>query len=107
MGGAIAASTRVSELARLWLDAPHGWSTGKERTYRSVIGNQIVPALGELRLHEVTTGVINRALRAIADRHGPSVRPSRPRRACPGCSGWRSRTARCRPLDGSGSLGRR
>lgn len=75
-GGAIAASTRVSELARLWLDAPHGWSTGTERTYRSVIGNQVVPALGELRLREVTTGVVSRALRAIAERHGPSAAKS-------------------------------
>lgn len=75
-GGAIVASTRVSELARLWLDAPHGWSTGTERTYRSVIGNQVVPALGELRLREVTTGVVSRALRAIADRHGPSAAKS-------------------------------
>lgn len=48
-GDAIAASTHLSELARLWLDAPHGWSTGTERTYRSVVGNQVVPALGELR----------------------------------------------------------
>ena len=75
-GGAIAASTRVAELARLWLDAPHGWSTGTERTYRSVVGNQVVPALGELRLREVTTGVVSRALRAIADRHGPSAAKS-------------------------------
>lgn len=75
-GGAIAPSTRVSELARLWLDAPHGWSTGTERTYRSVIGNQVAPALGELRLREVTTGVVSRALRAIADRHGPSAAKS-------------------------------
>ncbi|WP_375474622.1 hypothetical protein [uncultured Jatrophihabitans sp.] len=63
-GGAIAASTRVSELAVLWLDAPHGWSTGTERTYRSVIGNPVVPALGELRVREVTTGVVSRALAA-------------------------------------------
>ncbi len=75
-GGAIAGSTRVSELARLWLDAPHGWSTGTERTYRSVIGNQVVPALGELRLREVTTGVVSRALRAISERHGPSAAKS-------------------------------
>jgi integrase len=75
-GGAVAASTRVAELARIWLDAPHGWSTGTERTYRSVIGNQIVPALGELRLREVTTGVVSRALRAIADLHGPSAAKS-------------------------------
>jgi hypothetical protein len=45
-GGAIAATMHVSELARLWLEAPHRWSTGTERTYRSVVRNQVVPALG-------------------------------------------------------------
>ncbi len=85
-GGAIAASTRVSELARLWLDAPHGWSTGTERTYRSVIGKQVSPALGELRMQEVTPGVVSRAIAAIASGTA-RARRSRPRRACPGCSG--------------------
>lgn len=60
--GAIAAATHVSELARLWLEVPHGWSTGTERTYRSVVRNQVVPALGELRLREVTAGVVSRVL---------------------------------------------
>jgi integrase len=74
--GAIVASAQVSDLARLWLDAPHGWSTGTERTYRSVVRNQVVPALGELRLREVTAGVVSRALRAMAERHGPSAAKS-------------------------------
>jgi hypothetical protein len=74
--GAIVASTHVSDLAQVWLDAPHGWSTGTGRTYRSVIGNQVVPALGELRLREVTAGVVSRAVRAIAERHGPSAAKS-------------------------------
>ncbi len=69
--GATVASNHVSDLAQLWLDAPHGWSTGTERTYRSVIRNQVVPALGELRLREVSAGVVSRALRVIAERHGP------------------------------------
>ena len=76
VSGAIAASTNVAGLARLWLDAPHGWSTGTERTYRSVISNQVVPALGQLRLREVTPGVVSRALRAISERHGPSAAKS-------------------------------
>jgi integrase len=74
--GATVAATHVSELARLWLDAPHGWSTGTERTYRSVVGNQVVPALGDLQLREVTAGVVSRALRAISERHGPSAAKS-------------------------------
>ncbi|MDQ6851585.1 MAG: tyrosine-type recombinase/integrase [Actinomycetota bacterium] len=73
---AVTASIRVADLAQLWLEAPHGWSTGTERTYRSVIRSQVVPALGELRLREVTAGVVSRALRAIAERHGPSAAKS-------------------------------
>ncbi|PZS25128.1 MAG: hypothetical protein DLM59_20750 [Pseudonocardiales bacterium] len=74
--GATVASNHVSDLAQLWLDAPHGWSTGTERTYRSVIRSQVVPALGELRLREVSAGVVSRALRVIAERHGPSAAKS-------------------------------
>ncbi|HEV7204791.1 MAG TPA: tyrosine-type recombinase/integrase [Jatrophihabitans sp.] len=74
--GAITSSTLLSELAALWLEAPHGWSTGTERTYKSVIRNQVVPALGALRAREVTPGVVSRALRAIAERHGPSAAKS-------------------------------
>ena len=74
--GAIAPSTRVSELALAWLAAPHGWSTGTERTYRSVVRNQVVLALGDLRLREVTAGVVTRALRAIAERHGAGAAKS-------------------------------
>lgn len=75
-GSAILASTRVAELAGLWLDARHSWSTGTERTYRSVVRNQVVPALGDLRLREVTAGTVTRAIRAIAERHGPSAAKS-------------------------------
>lgn len=53
--------------------AVHDWSTGTTRTYGSVVRNQVVPALGDLRLREVTAGTVSRALRAIADRHGPGA----------------------------------
>lgn len=74
--GAIAPSTRVAELAEAWLAAPHAWSTGTERTYRSVVRNQVVPAFGALRLREVTAGVVTRALRTIAERHGAGAAKS-------------------------------
>lgn len=63
------------ELARLWLDAPHAWSTGTGRTYRSYQQSGRSGA-GELGLREVTAGVVSRALRTIADRHGPSAAKS-------------------------------
>jgi hypothetical protein len=35
-----------------------------------MVGTQIKPALGELRLREVTPGLVNRALRALSERSG-------------------------------------
>ncbi|MPQ96473.1 hypothetical protein GB931_00755 [Modestobacter sp. I12A-02628] len=47
--GVITASSRVSALVEAWL-AHHGWSTGTERTYRSVIRTSVLPAFGQLTL---------------------------------------------------------
>src|SRR5262249_53619603 len=44
-GVGVRPSTRVRELADLWLDTSSSWSTGTERTYRSVVKSQVVPAL--------------------------------------------------------------
>jgi integrase len=78
--GAITADTRMAVLADAWLDADHDWSTGTERTYRSVIRKQVKPALGQLCLREVTPGVVSRALSAIAKSSGPGAAKSA--RAC-------------------------
>jgi integrase len=78
--GAIGAGMRLENLADAWLEAAHGWSTGTERTYRSVVRNQVKPALGRLLVREVTAGVISRALSAIAKTSGPGAAKSA--RAC-------------------------
>jgi hypothetical protein len=78
--GAITAAMRLASLADTWLDAPHGWSTGTERTYRSVVRKQVKPALGELCVREATPGVVSRALAAIARSSGASAAKST--RAC-------------------------
>jgi hypothetical protein len=53
--------------------ADHGWSTGTERTYRSVVKTQVKPAFGQLCLREVTPGVVGRALTTIARNSGPGA----------------------------------
>jgi hypothetical protein len=91
--GAITAAMRLASLANTWLDAPHGWSTGTERTYRSVVRKQVKPALGQLCVREATPGVVSRALAAIARSSGASAAKST--RACLSeCSRSRSRMAR-------------
>ncbi len=78
--GAMTSATKVEALADAWLEARHSWSSGTQRTYRSVVAKQVQPALGELRLREVTAGVVSRALTAIAENSGPGVAKSA--RAC-------------------------
>ena len=70
----------MSALADAWLAADHGWSTGTERTYRSAVRAQVVPALGRLCLREVTPGVVSRALATMASTSG--VGAARTARAC-------------------------
>lgn len=78
--GATSSGTRVDELADVWLAFPHGWSTGTQRTYQSAVRSQIRPALGALRIAEVSPGVISRALTAMAARSGPGS--AKTARAC-------------------------
>src|SRR3954452_8202580 len=79
-GGAVAAATRMTVLADAWLETDHGWSTGTQRTYRSVITKQVKPAFGHLCIREVTPGVVSRALSAIAKSSGPGA--AKTARAC-------------------------
>src|SRR5438270_2350854 len=44
--GAITSATRMAALADAWMEVDHGWSTGTQRTYRSVINKQVQPAFG-------------------------------------------------------------
>ena len=78
--GAITSATRIVTLADAWMEADHGWSTGTQRTYRSVINKQIKPAFGQLCIREVTPGVVSRALSAIAKSSGPGA--AKTARAC-------------------------
>lgn len=76
-GVGLTSESRVSELADQWLEqAGRRWSIGTRRTYSTVVKNQVKPALGQLRLREAKVGVIDRALEAIYDNHGPSAAKS-------------------------------
>lgn len=79
-GGAITAATTLADLADSRLAVARDWSSGTERTYRAVVHKQVKPALGRLRVGEVTPGVVTRALRTIAERHGPGA--ARTTRTC-------------------------
>ncbi len=70
---ALTSGSRMTALADAWLAGDHGWSSGTERTYRSVVRTQVKPAFGQLCLREVTPGVVGRALSAIAKNSGPGA----------------------------------
>jgi integrase len=70
----------MATLADAWIEADHGWSTGTQRTYRSVVSKQVKPAFGQLCIREVTPGVVSRALSAIAKSSGPGA--AKTARAC-------------------------
>lgn len=48
-------------------------SPGTKRLYRDRLDNQVLPALGNLRCREMSTGIVERFLRAVETRHGPSI----------------------------------
>jgi hypothetical protein len=70
----------MTTLVDAWLAVDHGWSTGTERTYGSVVNTQVRPAFGQLCLREVTPGLVGRVLLAIAKNSGPGA--AKTARAC-------------------------
>jgi hypothetical protein len=47
-GAALTSGSRMTALVEAWLAVDHGWSTGTERTYQSVVKTQVKPAFGQL-----------------------------------------------------------
>ena len=45
-GVALTGATRMTTLADAWMETDRGWSTGTQRTYRSVVNKPIKPAFG-------------------------------------------------------------
>jgi integrase len=65
-GGAdITADTKIAELAETWLASVTESVTTRD-TYIGVINGHIVPRLGEVRLHELTTGRVERFVAEVA-----------------------------------------
>jgi integrase len=71
----IALDTKVAALAAAWFDqlARQDRSPGTLRAYRDRLDRQVIPALGALRVRELKTGVVDRHLQAVRDKHGAAV----------------------------------
>jgi integrase len=74
-GALIGPETRVDALAEAWWSEiePGTHSPGTRRNYRDRLDRQVIPSLGRLRVRELTTGTIDRHLRAVRDRHGAAT----------------------------------
>lgn len=68
-------NTRVSDLAEVWWAevSQSAKSPTTLRLYRDRLDRQVVPSLGLLRVRELTTGTIDRHLRAVVQQHGPGT----------------------------------
>lgn len=72
VGGDITADMRMSQLTGLWLDEITDEARVRPQTvvtYRGIIDHAIVPALGELKVGEVTVSAADRFLKAYAKEH--------------------------------------
>lgn len=67
--------TRVKVLAeRWWAEVElRQLSPGTMRLYRDRLDRQVIPGLGNLTLRELTTGAVDRHLRAVAAKNGPAI----------------------------------
>jgi integrase len=74
-GAEITPDTKIAGLAETWFAeiSAQDRSPGTLRAYRDRLDGQIIPALGNLRVRELTTGVVDRHLRAVRDKHGVSL----------------------------------
>jgi integrase len=68
--GHITPSSQVSVLAEAWYAALTGLSPVTMQAYRDRLDRQIVPRLGQLRIRELSVGILDRHLRGITDAHG-------------------------------------
>ncbi|MET3718966.1 site-specific integrase [Arthrobacter sp. UYEF21] len=76
----ISRNTRLSELSDLWFDEIENNGRAGRRTidgYRDTYRRVIKPALAGLRLHELSTGRIDRFLKNVASEHPATARHSK------------------------------
>ena len=71
----IMADTKVAALAEAWWRQTSAAqrSPGTLRLYRDRLDRQVIPSLGKLRVRELTTGTIDRHLRAVTEKNGSAT----------------------------------
>jgi len=72
-GTDITSETRLEELAKVWFESLETQSPTTLQAYRQRVDKQILPALGELRVRELTIGTVDRFLKTVSKRSGPAM----------------------------------
>src|SRR4051812_1548675 len=69
-GGEITADSRVLLLAEAWYGSLDDLSPITLQAYHDRLDRQLLPRLGQLRIRELSVGILDRHLRDITDHHG-------------------------------------
>jgi integrase len=72
-GQGIAPDAKVAVLAEKWFSELEGKSPSTMQAYRDRLDRQVLPALGNVRVREVTVGLLDRHLAAVRASHGPAL----------------------------------
>lgn len=74
-GALLTPETTMSELAKVWLEEVQesDLSPSTVQAYHDRLDRQILPALGDLKVRELTTGLVDRHLSAVKAMHGAAL----------------------------------
>jgi integrase len=67
----ITPDTKVFVLAEKWFRELDGMSPSTLQAYRARLDRQVLPALGNVRIRELSVGLVDRHLAAVRAKHGP------------------------------------
>ena len=72
-GHEITPDTKVADLAAKWFSQLEGKSPSTMQAYRDRLDRQVLPALGSVRVRELSVGLLDRHLAAVRASHGPAL----------------------------------
>lgn len=72
-GAELTPESRMSALAEAWYETLEGRSPSTMQIYHYCLDRYLLPALGQVRVRELTVGLVDRHLSTIAKNSGPSM----------------------------------
>ena len=72
-GQEITLDTKMADLAEKWFSELDGKSPSTLQAYRDRLDRQVLPALGNVRVREISVGLLDRHLAAVRASHGPAL----------------------------------